>query len=266
MELKAFFDTDAVLVDEGNSPNGLDNVIFRFLGSEITWKIIEQGKSISLGVSYTNDSECQKCIETIKKFASLVVFRNDHIQKFDFRYSIAASSGVVFGQTWCEAAMEKDLILKGNENKLNSKTWSMLAFLLEAKNSSSIYYKFICLYKIIQIYHLKKGAGKLSLEEDKRAVISFLDSKVPKKMDEPELSSLKSKISRSKLSEKSIGEYYNHLLRDAFSHTGFIGGNNYEHGYPTLNPLNSSDFLKYNEAIGVLEPIVRDLIAIDDDC
>jgi hypothetical protein len=258
MELKCLFDSDAVLLDENNPKEALNSKEFNFLDKKILWKSNNLGVHVELGIQIQKDSEL-KALEIVKKFAALLVYRNKHICKFDLvNHCYFSSSGNV-GHAGCQAGVESRFILTGKEKRIKNKTWSMLSFLLEAKNSSSIYYKFICLFKIIEIEKLKKNNNGI-LIEDRLAVVSHINNQLPKVATEEELKFFTDKASHSKMKKKSVGDYFDHLLRDAFSHTGFLDRNNYKYGYPTLDPLNSSDLLKYSKATYMLSDIVDNIL------
>lgn len=253
MEMNYLFNTNAVLLNDESPKEALTSHSFNFLKQNIFWEMKNQGVDVILKTEVENDNGYGKIFEKVSKFASLIVYRFSHINKFEY----VTSSNANLGQLRSEAGVETRFFMRGNEDSFDSKMWSMLSFFLEARNSTSKFYEFICLYKIIEIYNLRPKIknGKKILEEDKNATKSFINNEIVKVLTDDDLDVFQRKVAHSKLRDKSIGAYFNHLLRDAFSHTGFIVNNDYKYGYPTLNPLLSKDIKKYNKAVSIFRQL-----------
>ena len=261
MKYKYFFQTNLVIEDRES--NIITEKIFPLLGNNIIFRLGEQGRDIVMEI------ESEDHWEIANKFASLLVYRNSNIEYFRYVFHTGFSSdGEINYRGPCYAFIDEDLIMRGNEESFDSKMWQMLSFYMEAINSSSIFYKFICLYKIIEIHNLQPklltdGRSVISLEN--KNLIDFLNNEVPKFLDKEQLDELNGCVCRSKLDNKTIGHYFDHLLRDAFSHTGFLDRrNHYEYGYPTLNPLNILDLKKYNQSILWIKPLAKHVLAINE--
>jgi len=254
MKLNYLFNTNAVLVNDQNPDKIFDSYTFRFLDENIIWKIKNQGSDIVLEVVLRSLNYAKK-IEKLLKFASVVVYRNSHVN--GFRYVFSSNAEV--GQIQSEAGIETRFLLRGNEDSFSPKMWSMLSFYLEARNSTSDYYKFICLYKIVEIQNLKseKRNGKKILVEDRAATQTYIEAEISRILTRHELNNLQSAVKASSIKQKTIGKYFEHIFRDAFAHTGFLTQNNYVHGFPTLNPINFNDVKRYQEAVVWFDQIVK---------
>ena len=254
MKLNYLFNTNAVLINDENPKEIFDSHTFRFLEENIVWKIKNQGSDIVLEVVLRNLNYAKK-IEKLLKFASLVVYRNSHVD--GFRYVFSSNAEV--GQIKSEAGIETRFLLRGNEDAFSPKMWSMLSFYLEARNSTDDYYKFICLYKIIEIQNLKleNRNGKKILVEDKDAAKRYIESELKNVLTKHDLDNLTREVAASSLKHKNIGDYFEHLFRDAFAHTGFLTNNNYSHGFPTLNPIDFEDVKRYQKVIGWFDEIAK---------
>jgi len=254
MKLNYLFNTNAVLVNDDKPKEVFDSHTFRFLDENIVWKIKNPGSDIVLEVVLYNSNYAQK-IEKLLKFASVVIYRNSHVN--GFRYVFSSNAEV--GQIKSEAGIETRFLLRGNENYFSPKMWSMLSFYLEARNSTSDYYKFICLYKIIEIQNLKSEDrnGKKILIEDRDATKRYIESEFKNILTKHDLNNLTCKVTESSLKHKNIGDYFEHLFRDAFAHTGFLKKNNYTHGFPTLNPINFEDIQRYQQVVGWFDEIAK---------
>ncbi|MFA5157884.1 MAG: methylamine utilization protein MauJ [Patescibacteria group bacterium] len=254
MKLNYLFNTNAVLINDEKPEEIFNSHIFRFLDENIIWKIKNQGSDIVLEVVLRNLNYAKK-IEKLLKFASVVVYRNSHVN--GFRY--VTSSNAEIGQIKSEAGIETRFLLSGNEDSFSPKMWSMLSFYLEARNSTSNYYKFICLYKIIEIQNLKSENrnGKKILVENNTATQSYIETEIKKIITRHELNKLQSAVKTSSIKPKTIGKYFEHIFRDAFAHTGFLTKNNYINGFPTLNPTNFNDARRYQEAVVWFDQIAK---------
>lgn len=254
MKLNYLFNTNAVLVNDEKPEEIFSSHTFHFLGENIVWKIKNQGSDIVLEVVLRNFNYAKK-IEKLLKFASLVVYRNSHVD--GFRYVFSSNAEV--GQIKSEAGIETRFLLMGNEASFSSKMWSMLSFYLEAKNSTSDYYKFICLYKIIEIENLKsmRKNGKDILVEDKDATKKYIESEIKNVLTKDETDNLTRAVTASSLKHKNIGNYFEHLFRDAFAHTGFLTNNDYSHGFPTLNPIDFEDVKRYQQVARWFDEIAK---------
>ena len=254
MKINYLFNTNAVLIDDENPKEIFDSHTFRFLDENIVWKIKNQGSDIVLEVILRNSNYTHK-VEKLLKFASLVVYRNSHVD--GFRYIFSSNSEV--GQIKSEAGIETRFLLRGNEDSFSPKMWSMLSFYLESKNSTSVYYKFICLYKIIEIENLRsmRKNGNDILVEDRDTTKKCIESEIKNILTKEDMDSLTCEVTASSLKHKSIGDYFEHLFRDAFAHTGFLTNNNYSHGFPTLNPIDSEDIKRFQQVAGWFDEIAK---------
>lgn len=259
--LKCLFQTNAVLINETTNEIIKKNQEFDFLNQTLQWIPIEVGSYVEIGAQVDSAQE-QKALQTVRKFGSLIIYRNAHVERFDEIFNCFFSQDGSLGKQRTHACLEPRFILRGNEKKFDSRFWNMISFYAEAKNSSSIFYKFICLYKIIQINNLKKESknGKNIFTEDKRAVGEYINNEIINVLTKKELTQLRHRINPTKIKDKSVAGYLDHLLRDAFSHVGVLVSNKYPYGYPTVNPLNPKDVLKYNSAVTILEKLVRGLL------
>ncbi len=264
MILKSLYSTNAVLENVSN-----DGVIlsheFEFLGQKIIWESVKKklGQEVVLSVSFDDEDKSIAVQEIVRKFSSLLVFRQKHVEKFENRTTVIFSGGGTVGQSTAWAAIDPSYILTSNEPSYSEQIWSMLSFYLEYKNSSSIYYQFICLYKIIELKNTKieNRNGRNIVVEDPDSIRSFINTNVPLVTDQAELRQLKLKVSRSRIKDKTLSGYFKHLLRDSFSHTGLLTKNNYKYGYPTLNPSNISDELKFHQGVGIFSQIADKLLS-----
>lgn len=259
MKLKYLFDTNAVLVKDDDPHEIHDDYAFDFLGEKILWEATKPGKDVVLEVTMRGKNYKGK-IEKMLKFASLVVYRNSHVD--GFRYVFHLGNAGKIGRLNSEAGIETRFLVKGNEESFSEKMWSMLSFYLEAKNSASFYYKFICLYKIIEIENLKitKRNGKNILEEDGKATKNFIEFGLKEVLTSHECSELIRDVNATNLKRKGIGEYFEHLFRDAFAHTGYLTRNNYKFGYPTMNPTNFDDYLRYEKVVKWFEELAKKIL------
>lgn len=259
MKLKYLFDTNAVLVkdDDPNEIHG--DYVFDFLGEKIIWGANNPGHDVVLEVTMRGKNYKSK-IEKLLRFASLVVYRNSHVSGFRYVFHLVNAGKI--GRLNSEAGIETRFLLNGNEKSFSDKMWSMLSFYLEAKNSSSFYYKFICLYKIIEIENLKitKRSGKKILEEDPGATKKYIESKIKDILISHEYKELIRDVNAASLRHKNTGEYFEHLFRDAFAHTGYLTRNNYKFGYPTMNPTNFDDYLRYEKVVRWFEEIAKKIL------
>lgn len=263
MQIKSLYNSNAVLENPSNG-EVLDSFEFNFLNYQIKWESKPEkiGKEVVLGIDYENEGESEKVSLALKRFASLVVFRNQHIENFEERTSLIFSSKGSVGQSIAFAMFDPNYLLKLNEDSYDEKIWSMLSFYLEYKNSSSIYYKFICLYKILEINNtrIQIKNGKSIITEDTNAVSRYINTNIKNVLDQNEHQELSKRISRSRLKDKSFGGYFKHMLRDSFSHTGFLTKNNYKYGYPALNPYKPSDILKFHKGVNVFDQLAYNIL------
>jgi hypothetical protein len=261
MRLNYLFNTNAVLVDDEKPDKILSSYTFDFLNEKIVWKERKPGNDVVLEVILRNTNYAGK-IEKLFKFASVVVYRNSHVN--EFRYAFSSNADV--GQIKSEAGIETRFLLRGNESSFSPQMWSMLSFYLEARNSTSSYYKFICLYKIIEIQNLKSSQrnGKTILEEDVSKTSQYIDSEIRFILNSQELTNLQKEVQGSSLKQKNIGEYFKHLYRDAFAHTGFLTKNDYKYGYPTLNPSSFDDYIKYQQVVHWFVELVKKVLKINE--
>lgn len=254
MKLNYLFDSNAVLVQDENPKEIHSSYTFNFLGEKIIWKAQKPGLEVVLEV-ISRDRNFKKKIEKLLKFASLVVYRDSHVD--GFRYLLHANAEV--GRIPNEAGLETRFVVIGNESLFNEKMWSMLSFYLEAKNSTSFYYKFICLYKIIEIDNLRyeKRNGKKILVEDSLATQKYIEVEINNILTQHEVDELNREVKSTMLKNKNVGEYFEHLFRDAFAHTGYLTRNHYKFGYPTMNPTNFDDYLRYQKAVSWFDEIAK---------
>jgi len=182
MILKSLYSTNAVL--ENTSSN--DIILrheFEFLGRKIIFESVEEklGQEAIISVEFDNEDESISIQEILRKFSSLLLFRQKHVEKFENRNTIIFSGGGSVGQSIAWAAIDPSYILTTNESSYSEQIWSMLSFYLEYKNSSSIYYKFICLYKIIELENTKieNRNGRNIVVEDPDSIRSFINTSVP---------------------------------------------------------------------------------------
>ncbi len=254
MKLNYLFDSNAVLVQDENPNEIHDLYTFNFLGEKIIWKAQKPGREVVLELVLRNQN-FKKKIEKILKFASLVVYRDSHVDSFRYLFHVNANVGRLPSQ----AGLETRFIVIGNEPLFTNKMWSMLSFYLEAKNSTSFYYKFICLYKIIEIDNLRneKRNGKKILVEDSQATQKYIEMEISNILTRQELDELNREVESTMLKNKNIGEYFKHLFRDAFAHTGYLTRNDYKFGYPTMNPTNFDDYLRYQKAVNWFDEIAK---------
>lgn len=261
MKLKYLFNTNAVLLNEDNPKEVLDTHTFEFLNHQIAWETKNEGIDIVLDTNI-NNQDYAKGLEIMLKFASIITYRQSHIKNFEY----VTSANAEISQIHSQAGIETRFILKGNETSFSPKLWSMLSFYLEYKNSSSTFYKFICLYKIVEIQNLKPKiiSRKTILIEKPDLTKKYLDLEIPKQLTDQGLTKLKQSIFARKTKQKSIGEYFKHLFRDAFSHTGFLENNDYKYGYPTLNPFDLNDEKRYRQAIIIFEQLAKKIMRANE--
>jgi hypothetical protein len=263
MLLKSLYNTNAVLENSSD-----DEILFahdfEFLGQKISWESTKDkiGQEVILSVTYPHEDESIAIQEAMRKFTSLVLFRQKHVEKFENRTSIIFSGGGTVGQSIAWAVFDPRYILTLNEHSYSEKVWTMLAFYQEYKNSISIFYKFICLYKIIELENTQTHDrnGRRIVVGDDNATKTFINNQLPLIIPKDDLNTLKTKISRSRVRDKSFGGYFKHMLRDSFSHTGLLTNNNYKYGYPSLSPTNNSDELKFHQGVMIFSELAERLI------
>lgn len=248
MQYEVALETDVFISEEGEVPQ---DIYFAFEGRRLRWMNGSVYNFPSLIIP-TNDQSYDDAREIARKFLSLLIFENSHIRIREYT-SAAKPKGYnpLLVQPRLPSVNEIDSRwFDSSQIKRSKQLWHALAFYKEAKNSESLFYKFLNYYKIV----LMKFVQAQDNREDVAGCSTWITSEFEKLSESELVVRIKSEADSK---SSSVGEYVTFMGRDAASHVGDI----HKLGQtPTIHPDNQSDRLRYIDLISIIEPMARKVI------